>query len=93
YKDDNPPDTPDPDCLESVMVSTKLLTENVDPCGCGDTFFAVLSSCIMAGYGVEESMKTANSGARSVARKMYGAHCTTISEIGYEYEELYLAGM
>ena len=80
---------PEPECLEKTETLTKELTENIDSCGCGDTFLAIFSSCIMAGYSLKESMRVANSGARSVARKLYGAHCTTIGEIKREYEELY----
>jgi bifunctional ADP-heptose synthase (sugar kinase/adenylyltransferase) len=76
--------------LEKTEISTKELKGNTDSCGCGDTFLAIFSSCIMAGYGLEESMKISNSGARAVARKLYGAHCTTIDEIANEYEALYL---
>ncbi len=77
------------ECLEKTETLTKELTGEIDSCGCGDTFLAVLSSCIMAGYGLEESMKIANAGARSVARKLYGAHCASFDEIKTEYEELY----
>jgi D-beta-D-heptose 7-phosphate kinase/D-beta-D-heptose 1-phosphate adenosyltransferase len=80
---------PEPECLEKTETLTKELTEDIDTCGCGDAFLAIFSSCIMAGYDLQESMKMANSGARSVARKLYGAHCTTIGEIKREYKELY----
>jgi rfaE bifunctional protein kinase chain/domain len=77
--------------LERKETLTKELTGDIDSCGCGDTFMAVFSSGIMSGYDLEESMRIANSGARAVARKLYGAHCTSFDEIGDEYEELYLA--
>lgn len=80
---------PEPECLEKTETLTKELTGNMDSCGCGDTFLAVFSSCIMARYGLKESMKIANAGARSVAKKLYGAHCTSFGEIKNEYEELY----
>ena len=79
----------EPECLKRIETLTKELTENIDSCGCGDTFLATLSSCIMSGYDLEESMKIANSAARAAARKLYGAHCITVDEIGNEYEELY----
>ena len=89
FKEDYQATFPEPECLERTETLTKELTENIDSCGCGDTFLAIFSSCVMAGCGIKESMKIANSGARSVARKLYGAHCTTLDEIENEYEELY----
>ena len=89
FKEDYPAKFSGPECLEKTETLTQELTGNIDSCGCGDTFLAVFSSCIMAEYGLKESMKIANSGARSVAGKLYGAHCTTLDEIKKEYEELY----
>jgi len=89
FKKNHQAELPGPECLEKTETLTKELTGEIDSCGCGDTFLAILSSCAMAGYDLKESMKMANSGARSVARKLYGAHCTTFEEIETEYSELY----
>ncbi len=75
--------------LDKKEILTKELKENIDTCGCGDTFVAVFSSCVMMGYELEESMKMANSGARAVARKLYGARPVTVTELIGEYGELY----
>ncbi len=60
-----------PSKLESLSVSSIELTENIDPCGCGDMFYAAYSSSIMAGFDTETSIKIANSAARVVARKLF----------------------
>ncbi len=75
--------------LESTFVGSEELTGNIDPCGCGDMFYAAYSSSIMAGYDTETSIKIANSAARVVARKLFGTGQATPEEIADEYNVLY----
>jgi len=77
------------DTLENIPVSSVELTENIDPCGCGDMFFAAYSSSIMAGYDTVTSIKIANSAARVVAKKLFGTGQATPEEIADEYAILY----
>jgi len=72
-----------------VFVRSIELTENIDPCGCGDVFYATYSSSIMAGYDTETSLKLANAAARVVARKRFGTGQATPEEIAEEYRVLY----
>jgi D-beta-D-heptose 7-phosphate kinase/D-beta-D-heptose 1-phosphate adenosyltransferase len=78
--------------LNIVPVGSVELTENIDPCGCGDMFYAAYSSSIMAGFDMETSIKIANSAARVVARKLFGTGQATPEEIAEEYEVLYPEG-
>ncbi|MEK7398362.1 MAG: PfkB family carbohydrate kinase [Candidatus Poribacteria bacterium] len=78
-----------PDKLESIPVDSVELTGNIDPCGCGDMFYAAYSSNIMVGYDTETSIKIANSAARVVARKLFGTGQATPEEIAQEYSILY----
>lgn len=78
-----------PSRLDSLSVSSIELTENIDPCGCGDMFYAAYSSSIMAGFDTETSIKIANSAARVVARKLFGTGQATPEEIVNEYKVLY----
>ncbi len=78
-----------PSRLESLSVSSIELTENIDPCGCGDMFYAAYSSSIMAGFDTQTSIKIANSAARVVARKLFGTGQATPEEIINEYKILY----
>jgi rfaE bifunctional protein kinase chain/domain len=77
------------DKLESIPVDSVELTGNIDPCGCGDMFYAAYSSSIMVGYDAETSIKIANSAARVVARKLFGTGQATPKEIAQEYSILY----
>ncbi|HGJ66154.1 TPA: hypothetical protein ENS27_12350 [bacterium] len=78
--------------IESINVGSEELTENIDPCGCGDMFYATYSSGIMAGFDMETSIKIANSSARVVARKLFGTGQATPEEIVEEYRVLYPNG-
>jgi sugar/nucleoside kinase (ribokinase family) len=78
------------DNLYTIPVNSDELTDKIDPCGCGDMFYAAYSSSIMAGYDVETSIKIANSAARVVARKLFGTGQASPMEIAEEYEVLYL---
>ena len=82
-------DINDTNKLESILVSSEELTGNIDPCGCGDMFYAAYSASIMAGYDTETSIKIANSAARVVARKLFGTGQATPEEIAQEYNILY----
>ncbi len=53
----------------------------LDTCGCGDMFYAMYASSIMAGYNIETSLKLANKAAGIVAKKMFGAAQASIDEI------------
>ena len=75
--------------LYAIPVSSDELTDKIDPCGCGDMFYAAYSSSIMAGYDVETSIKIANSAARVVVRKLFGTGQASPEEIAKEYNELY----
>jgi D-beta-D-heptose 7-phosphate kinase / D-beta-D-heptose 1-phosphate adenosyltransferase len=78
--------------LNTMPVGSVELTDNIDPCGCGDMFYAAYSSSIMAGFDMETSIRIANSAARVVARKLFGTGQATPEEIAEEYEVLYLEG-
>jgi len=65
------------------------LTKDIDPCGCGDMFYASYASSIMAGYDVETSLRIANSSARVVAKKRFGTGQSTVNELIEEYKEIY----
>jgi sugar/nucleoside kinase (ribokinase family) len=78
--------------LNIVPVGSVELTENIDPCGCGDMFYAAYSSSIMAGFDMETSIRIANSAARVVARKLFGTGQATPEEIAEEYKVLYPEG-
>jgi bifunctional ADP-heptose synthase (sugar kinase/adenylyltransferase) len=77
------------DDLETIPVNSVELEGNIDPCGCGDMFYAAYSSSIMAGYDTVTSIKIANSAARIVARKLFGTGQASPEEIAKEYKELY----
>jgi len=78
--------------LMELPVCSEELTENIDPCGCGDMFYAAYSSSIMAGFDTEASIKIANSAARVVAKKLFGTGQATPEEIAEEYRVLYPKG-
>jgi len=81
FSEDNP--------LTSFAVPSKAVAGRIDPCGAGDTFFAVTTSSLEAGYSFESSIKLANSAARAVVRKPYGAATPIMKEIVREYTEMY----
>jgi len=60
---------------------SKKLKGNIDTCGCGDMFYAMYSSCIMAHYGMKESLDLANLTAGMVAKKLFGAAQISIDEL------------
>ena len=72
-----------------VSVESKELTENIDPCGCGDMFYAIYSSSVMAGFDPTKCLQLANAGARVVARKLFGTGQANVEEIAMECEMLY----
>lgn len=51
-----------------------------DSCGCGDTYLATLSSCLMCEMSVEESMTMADCAARVVLKKLFGTGTATPQE-------------
>jgi len=75
--------------LKETHVSSIELTENIDPCGCGDMFYAAYASSIMAGYDTETSLGIANAAARVVSRKLFGTGQANPEEVAQEYELLY----
>jgi bifunctional ADP-heptose synthase (sugar kinase/adenylyltransferase) len=75
--------------FECVEVPAVPVSGRIDPCGCGDTFFALLVSTLFTGYDIKESMQVANSGARVIVKKKYGAATPTWSEIATEYQTMY----
>ncbi|MBM3213114.1 hypothetical protein FJZ33_12890 [Candidatus Poribacteria bacterium] len=75
--------------VNSLFVGSIELTGKIDPCGCGDMFYAAYSSSIMAGYNTENSLRIANAAGRVVARKLFGTGQATLEEIIQEYEVLY----
>lgn len=70
-------------------VSSKELTENIDPCGCGDMFYSIYASSVMAGYDTTTCLQLANAGARVVARKLFGTGQATVEELVEEWKVLY----
>jgi D-beta-D-heptose 7-phosphate kinase/D-beta-D-heptose 1-phosphate adenosyltransferase len=72
-----------------IKVESQELSGIIDPCGCGDMFYASYASSIMAGYDVETSLRIANSAARVVARKLFGTGQSSPEEIVEEFETLY----
>jgi bifunctional ADP-heptose synthase (sugar kinase/adenylyltransferase) len=80
--------------ITSALYSLSIMVETdekaiIDPCGCGDMFYAAYATSIMAGYDTETSIKIANSAARVVARKLFGTGQATPEEIVQEYAILY----
>lgn len=75
--------------LEWNTVKSQELTENIDPCGCGDMFYAIYASSVMAGYDTTTCLQLANAGARCVARKLFGTGQADCEEITKEWEYLY----
>jgi len=75
--------------LVKISVPSSPLTQNINVCGCGDTFTAAFTISIAAGMSEIESMKNANAAARAQARKLNGAHVVSHAECLAEYEELY----
>lgn len=82
---------PDSDQIgfREIHAGSTELTGKIDPCGCGDMFYAAYSSSIMAGYDMETGLKIANAAARVVARKLFGTGQATCEEIIKEYAHLY----
>lgn len=72
-----------------IKVESQELSGIIDPCGCGDMFYASYASSVMAGYDVETSLRIANSAARVVARKLFGTGQASPEEIVEEFETLY----
>ena len=64
--------------FESNSVKIK---EKFDTCGCGDMFYAMYASSIMAHYGMQDSLDLANIAAGIVAKKMFGAAQASIDEV------------
>lgn len=60
---------------------SKNIEGDIDTCGCGDMFYAMYASSIMAGYDIETSLKLANLAAGIVAKKMFGAAQASIDEV------------
>ena len=59
----------------------KALEGPLDTCGCGDMFYAMYASSLMAGYDTETSLKLAHIAAGIVAKKMFGADQASIDEV------------
>ena len=78
------------DTKNDIMSYSKELTENIDPCGCGDMFYAAYSSSVMSGYDTTISLQIANSAARVVVRKLFGTGQANCREIEKEYNILYM---
>lgn len=64
-----------------ITITSQELTRNIDPCGCGDMFYAAYSASVMSGYDTEICLKIANSAARVVAKKLFGTGQATIEEL------------
>jgi len=60
---------------------SKKIEGDIDTCGCGDMFYAMYASSIMAHYGMQESLDLANLAAGIVAKKKFGAAQASIDEI------------
>ena len=60
---------------------SKKIEGNIDTCGCGDMFYAMYASSIMAHYGMQDSLDLANLAAGIVAKKLFGAAQTSIDEV------------
>jgi len=61
--------------------NSKQLIGEIDTCGCGDMFYAMYASSIMAGYNINISLKLANCAAGIVAKKLFGAAQASIDEV------------
>lgn len=65
--------------------SMSVDNEKIDPCGAGDTFLAVLVSCLVSGVALIDSVRIANAGARAAVRKLFGASSVGLDEVEREY--------
>lgn len=72
-----------------IKVESQELSGIIDPCGCGDMFYASYASSVMVGYDIETSLRIANSAARVVVRKLFGTGQASPEEIVEEFEKLY----
>lgn len=75
--------------LQSIQVPSYPVTEVTDPCGCGDTFFAMFISALAVGYDATLAAQLGNAAARVVVKKLYGAYAPTLQEVEKEYQGMY----
>lgn len=75
--------------LASIRVPSASVSGTVDPCGCGDTFFAMFVSALSSDCDNKQSAQLANAAARVVVRKLYGASTPTLDEVEQGYREVY----
>lgn len=75
--------------IKETLVPSEELTDNINTCGCGDTFTAAFTICLASGMSEVEAMKRANAAARVQCRKQFGAHSITNEEWDWEYTLLY----
>jgi len=71
--------------LNCVNIQSIAL-QDVDACGCGDTFAAFFAVAIVAGYDDIEAGKIGNAAARAVSRKRFGAAYPESIEVENEYD-------
>lgn len=67
------------------IISMSVDGAKIDPCGAGDTFLAVLVSCLVSGVPLTNSVRLANAGARAAVRKLFGASSVGLDEVEREY--------
>lgn len=79
--------------IEETLVPSQELTDNINTCGCGDTFTAAFTICLASGMSEVDAIKRANAAARVQCRKQFGAHSITNEEWEAEYIELYEKGI
>lgn len=75
-----------------IKVESQNLAEIIDPCGCGDMFYASYASCVMSGFDTITSLQIANASARVVAKKLFGTGQSNCNEIVNEWNILYGKG-
>lgn len=89
HREDRKADISDPRPLQSIRVPSSPITGTIDPCGCGDTFYATFVAVLSVGYGVKEAARLGNAAARVVVKKLYGAATPTLQEVEHDYQEMY----
>lgn len=77
---------------ETEIIDTIPAQPPIDPCGCGDTFLAVLATMLCQPYLVNEAIQYANAGARWTSKKIATTGFPNLEQVKTEFHTIYVEG-
>lgn len=75
--------------IGTLSVRSKPVTGLINPCGAGDTFFAIYSTAVAAKIAEDDAIKLGIAGARATLTNIFQTGYPSYEEIEQQYIELY----